>query len=68
MMGTCTVLSVLLPWGTGCKVWPQGLVLLPWIWGCSMDMGLLREEGWCWGWHGNGTGTLTWRFTAAHHR
>lgn len=35
MMGTCTVLSVLLPWGTGCKVWPQGLVLLPWIWGCS---------------------------------
>lgn len=38
MMGTCTVLSMLLP---------QGLVLLSWIWGCSMDMGLPPEEGCC---------------------
>lgn len=49
MMGTCTVLSVLLPWGTGCKVWPQGLGLLPWIWGCSKR----RVLGLAWEWHRN---------------
>lgn len=61
-MGTCTVLSMLLPRAPGARCGLRTRC-------CSHGFGAAPRETMlqCQGWHGNGTGILTWCFTAAHH-